>query len=140
MIQECFQIVEFKPVANKNTYVGEIDGINCIDVDAFLSEIAKSFRFPDYFGHNYNALEECINDLDWIDLPNYILYIKNYMAFLANENIQTKLDTLTLFRNACIEWANVPNFEGEDDFRKKANFTIYIERCEEINSDLKLIH
>jgi RNAse (barnase) inhibitor barstar len=122
--------------SDSETYIGTIDGVNCLDIPSFLKEISSAFKFPDYFGYNYNALDECLNDLE-IDFPNYILYIKNYSYFLEREDHEVRIDTLKLFQNACAEWANVPNFEGEEEFRKKANFKIYIERCEAIETDLK---
>lgn len=131
-MSDCFYITDEKPAGNAETYVGKIDGNKATSKQDFLREIAKAFQFPEYFGENYDALEECLNDLGWIGLPHYIVYIKNYPAFLKNETHQKKLDTLALFCNVCNEW-----FDAEYDLREQPTFKVYIERCVEIESDLK---
>lgn len=34
--------------------------------EALLDELYRTLRFPDYFGHNWDALEDCIRDLSWL--------------------------------------------------------------------------
>jgi RNAse (barnase) inhibitor barstar len=40
-----------------------------------LAHIAEVFKFPDYFGHNLDALDECITDLEWINADNYVILL-----------------------------------------------------------------
>src|ERR671914_60384 len=63
---------------------------------ALLDELCRGLRFPDYFGGNWDALDECIHDLSWIppgpvvlrhsdlplakDLPNS----KTYLSILSD--------------------------------------------------------
>jgi RNAse (barnase) inhibitor barstar len=51
-------------------------GTRRIDVPAHLATkaelldfLAKAFPLPAYFGHNWDALEECLLDLDWLKSP-----------------------------------------------------------------------
>lgn len=40
-----------------------------------LDELARVFRFPDYFGGNWDAADECLRDLSWLPARGYILRI-----------------------------------------------------------------
>ncbi|MGL6282376.1 MAG: barstar family protein, partial [Microcoleaceae cyanobacterium] len=42
-----------------------IDGRNINNKADFLVKIANVMNFPDYFGKNWDALQDCITDLDF---------------------------------------------------------------------------
>lgn len=44
--------------------VGVVDG--AADRAALLTEIGRQLRFPGYYGHNLDALDECLADLSWL--------------------------------------------------------------------------
>ena len=33
----------------------------------YLETLKKAFNIPDYFSYNWDALDECLSDLDWDD-------------------------------------------------------------------------
>lgn len=39
----------------------------------FLDRIAEVMDFPDYFGKNWDALEDCLTDLAWIEASDLVL-------------------------------------------------------------------
>ncbi len=42
--------------------------------EKLLSVLAAKLRFPSYFGHNWDALEECLRDLSWLgDQPRVVI-------------------------------------------------------------------
>ena len=44
--------------------------------DAMLASIAESLEFPDWFGANWDALEDCLTDLSWRPgKPRAILFL-----------------------------------------------------------------
>ena len=44
---------------------------------ALLNNLASALGFPDWFGHNWDALEDCLTDLSWRDAPGYVLLIES---------------------------------------------------------------
>ena len=44
-----------------------LSGARMTDKRAMLAELADKLAFPDYFDRNWDALEECLNDLSWFD-------------------------------------------------------------------------
>lgn len=38
-----------------------------------LNEVYRRLQFPDYFGHNWDALWECIRDLSWLPVGPVVL-------------------------------------------------------------------
>lgn len=58
-------------------------GIERLDLDTsrvtseagLLEELARVFRFPDYFGGNWDAADECLRDLSWLPARGYVLRV-----------------------------------------------------------------
>jgi RNAse (barnase) inhibitor barstar len=42
-----------------------------------LDALAVGFSFPDYFGRNWDALEECLRDLSWLPAEGYVLVVRD---------------------------------------------------------------
>lgn len=58
-------------------WVARIDGRAATDKAALLALVAGALRFPDYFGGNLDALEECLRDLDdFLPAPGYLVLIE----------------------------------------------------------------
>ncbi len=69
-----------------------IQGKKCRTPSSLFSEFARALAFPDYFGHNWDALEECLADLDWLPAKGYILLITDTQAVLPED--EEEYDTL----------------------------------------------
>jgi RNAse (barnase) inhibitor barstar len=39
--------------------------------------VASAMQFPDYFGHNWDALDECLCDMDWLPAEGYLLVLRD---------------------------------------------------------------
>lgn len=68
-----------------------------------LLHLSKILQFPNYFGHNWNALLDMLCDLNWI--PEYkILLIHNVLPKLSEEDFKEYLEILVESTNAWIKW------------------------------------
>ena len=63
--------------------VKTLDGRACRTKERLLKEIAVTLAFPDYFGENWDALEECLCDLSWVSGTGHLLLIEEAEALLA---------------------------------------------------------
>ncbi len=43
----------------------------------FLARIATALDFPDWFGHNWDALADCMGDLAWIEAPGIVVVLEH---------------------------------------------------------------
>jgi hypothetical protein len=43
------------------------------DKETLLRNLAAALQFPDWFGHNWDALEDCLADLSWRDAAGFVL-------------------------------------------------------------------
>lgn len=58
-----------------------------------LPVIAKALRFPDWFGGNWDALEDCLGDLSWRPGEGHVLVIRNWQA-VAGDDFGVLVDVL----------------------------------------------
>lgn len=55
------------------TAMPQLDGRVLGDKDALLTAVGHALNFPDYYGANWDALEECLGDLSWYQGPLALL-------------------------------------------------------------------
>jgi hypothetical protein len=55
--------------------VRHIDGSSVGSKAALLAELADAWDFPAHFGHNWDALNDCLLDLTWIPAAGYVTVI-----------------------------------------------------------------
>ena len=73
---------------------------------ALLDELSRELRFPDYFGGNWDALEECIRDLSWIQPGPVVLRHRDIPLVKDLANSKTYLSILA---DAVDEWKRTPD-------------------------------
>ena len=58
-----------------------IDFDGCEGRDEALCRFARALRFPEWFGHNWDALADCLADLSWMPADGYLLLLANTEAW-----------------------------------------------------------
>ena len=80
-----------------------IEGKNIARKEQLLNHVATALKFPDGFGHNWDALEECLTDLEWVDADGYVIYYDHIDGLLAAHPDQ--FETLVeILRDAVASW------------------------------------
>jgi hypothetical protein len=96
----------FNDVKTSNCGVFIID--NALDTkESLLRSVAKGLSFPKYFGENWDALDECINDLSWLKAKGIVVVLEK-----ADDLLKLPLDDLTIFMN--IIAGAIDNWKKED--------------------------
>ena len=55
--------------------------------EAFLDGGGRSHGFPGLFGHNWDAFEECVNDLSWAPADGYVLLYDQFGGWRATTHV-----------------------------------------------------
>jgi RNAse (barnase) inhibitor barstar len=92
---------------------GEVNAVHCAKVPSgikskpdLLDALSTALCFPDYFGRNWDALEECICDLSWLPDGNIVLTHRD----LPLPEDRTSLATyLSLLEDAIKMWNRTEN-------------------------------
>ena len=64
-------------VRDRNWYPIVVDLTGTHTKEELLGVIAKAGEFPDYFGHNWDGIADCLNDLAWLNAKGYVVLVKN---------------------------------------------------------------
>jgi len=67
--------------------------------DAF----AKAFKFPQHFGKNWDALNDCLTDLTWVDGHCWVVILVNCKPFALKYEAEFEL-LLELLAGVAVSW------------------------------------
>jgi len=63
----------------------ELDGTKIADKNALMAAISEGFEFPDYFGGNWDALDEVLRDMGWLEAKGYAIVMEKGEAFWRHD-------------------------------------------------------
>lgn len=84
-------------------FVFHIDLSSVKDKDSLLTAIGKDMGFPEWFGHNWDALADCLADLGWRPAEGYLVLLEHADALQANDESDF-VNLLKIFAEAADEW------------------------------------
>ena len=70
----------------------------------FFDECAAAWQFPCYFGENWDALEECLTDLEWLPAEAYVFCVTQGVRLLDKEPIDRQRRLLLVLQRIGKEW------------------------------------
>jgi len=97
-------------------------GGKCRKTAGLFAEMAAALALPDYFGHNWDALEECLADLEWLPAKGYVLLFTNADQILADDDGEF-VTLLEVLSDAGEAWAS--GQDGEDGKRSTPFHTLF---------------
>ena len=89
----------------RDAYVAYINGNFCSTLDDFYHEMSTALRFPDYFGYNWAAFDECLCDLDWLKFSSLFIVIDYFDSVFSGYNTQeSEIGLLIKYLNIAVKY------------------------------------
>ena len=107
-------------------YVAVLRGERMQNFASFFQEIAAALQFPYYFGNNWNALDECMKDLEWLTAKSFIIGITNSELVLSQEGNDDRHAFGVLLKETCEDWS-MPYEEDKEWGRPSRPFHIIMQ-------------
>ena len=107
----------------------QLDAGRMKNLEGLYDEMSSVLSLPDYFGRNFNALEECLTDLEWIQANGYLVVIKNADLLLSDEPFESLEGLLSVLEDVGREWG-VEIAEGNVWDRAALPFHVILELSE----------
>ncbi|TMQ76193.1 barstar family protein [Candidatus Accumulibacter phosphatis] len=89
----------------------EAAGLACFDVsfddsdciDSVLSTLGRDLDLPEWYGHNLDALKDCLTDFSWFEAAGYVLIITRAEILQAQDPVSFHAVN-EVFAAAIAEW------------------------------------
>ncbi|MET9426113.1 barstar family protein [Streptomyces sp. NPDC003036] len=103
-------IDEILPLSGR-FYVAHLEGQELPDEFSAFQNLQESLQFPEYFGWNWNAVYDCLRDLQWLSSDHHVVIIKSAERALSEDDTAREKFFRTLWR-AGQRWSYVKRPEG----------------------------
>lgn len=90
----------YKIIEPLDLYLAHIDGKKITTLNELYQDVTIALQLPDYFGNNLDALEETLNDLEWIEQTAILLVIQNANFLLFSESPEVREEIMNIFEES----------------------------------------
>ena len=94
-------------------HVARIDLAGAAAKEALIGRIAEALAFPEWFGGNWDALEDCLSDLSWSKAAGHVLLFERAAALPEDE----RGILVDILASAAASWAE----------RKRPFFAVFLD-------------
>ncbi len=101
-----------QPFGDQRVVVRILRGHRCATSQAVFQEWAAALQFPYYFGENWDALDECLTDLEWLPGSCYVFFVMRLDRVLPGLDDEFNI-FIDVLREAHQEW-KIPNRYNTD--------------------------
>ena len=109
---------------SKDGVIRTIRGHKCATAADLHNEVAAVLQFPDYYGENWDAMDECITDLEWLPGSWYLINLCRVQSVLPDDERNFKI-FMSILLDAGRTWAN-PSYRGMSSEHPSKPFNIII--------------
>jgi RNAse (barnase) inhibitor barstar len=108
-----------------------IRGWKCSTYEALHNEVAAALQFPEYYGENWDAMDECVTDLAWMPADWYLIHLSAIERLLPSDEKDFSV-FVRILSEAGRAWAN-PEIRGlaDTDEAVRKPFNVIISGTEE---------
>lgn len=85
--------------------VARLDGAKMTDANLVFYEFSDALLFPGYFGWNWDALSDCLRDLNWLPADAYLIVVDRAPLLMSGSFDERQMLFKVLSR-AVRTWAN----------------------------------
>jgi len=82
-----------------------LDGQAIVDKAGFLCAVGEALAFPSYYGQNWDAFEECLNDLSWLPAAGYVI-LYDAVGKFASQQPEEWATARAILQAAAAAWSN----------------------------------
>lgn len=115
-----------------DAFVAHIDGNKARTLKQFYAEIADVLEFP-HFGNNLDALNDALNDLQWLEDEQIVLYFTNTDQLISQERDPKKMASILAILEATVaDWKWMT--DDEEDLADHKELHVVFEKSPRIES------